>query len=585
MKVLAQRAWLVFTATLVGCSGGGSNVTRPGVVVVPLPGASASPSAAPSAAMPAGTARVTLSFLLGSPGTAASRQKRSYISSKTKSVGIYVTSVNGGPPVPMIAATIANVGTGAKDCTTTNATITCTLAVAVPAGKVGLNIRTFPTMLAQGPPLSIGNVVVAVVPNQIVDAPVALLPVVAVAIIATTPSSIPGNQPGIVTLNVSAKDYAGDVIGGTDPYYIPITISTTDTTGHVVASPAFPATITAPGQTITLTYDGKGSAGFFVYNFGVASDSIVDGVAPVAGAVTLVQNGEFVYVSSLDSNAVYVYPAGPAQSNIALRVLSGPNTTIAKPIAVAVDKNGALYVVNYHRDITVFAPGANGNVAPIFTFATGTAHPESILLVGGLNPVVTGPATETDGTTTRVLFYDNIYDPAPLGGGFQSAEPTLSGVNSVAISPVDGQMCVQQTPLYSNPTTICDDVPVDGHNYGIAQNVSYGIAFRSDGLLVASQMTGYLKPFPSMSIYTLPARTPGYTTFLTPTYMLMGSTTNLSNPYQIAFDKAGNMYVANAGQGSGDGRVTIFAPTATGDTPPLRTIGGFNTSTGVAVGL
>lgn len=563
---------------IAGC-GGGVTSSLPTVGRSPAPAASS-----PASSAPAGTARITLSFALGALGSGAARRTRSYVSPKTKSVGIYVTSVNGATPLPSIPATIADVGSGATNCTTSGTTITCNLAVTLPAGSVGLNVRTFPTTAAQGPPLSIGNLSVTVIANQAVDAPVVLLPVVAVALTSLSTASIPGNQAGTITLNVSAKDYAGDTIGGTDPYYLPIVISTTDTSGHISAAPALPASITAPGQSITLTYDGKGSAALFTYNSAVAPDAIVSGIAPVTGALTLVQNGEYVYVSSQSTNSVSVYAAGPAGANTPVRVISGTNTTLAKPVAIAVDTNGALYVVNYQRDVTVFAPGANGNVAPTFVFGGGSGHPESISLVGGLQPVTTGPQTASDPTTTRVQYYNDIYQAAPLGGGAIRVGGQAAGLVAFSQSPQTGQYCIQQTPVNSNPATICDNLPADGTTFGIPQFQSYALAFRADGLLAVSQLPGYNKPLSSVATYTLPTRNANYTTYVTATTTLSGNSTQLSMPYQIAFDAAGYMYVANAGQATGDGRLTVFAPNADGDTAPVRIITGFTTSTGVAVG-
>ena len=568
----------LFGFAIAGCGGAGTSSLPPAAAPT---SAVASP---PSAGTPVGTARISLSFGLGTTSSTAARQTRSYVSPKTKSVGVYVTSVNGTAPVPAIPAIVADVGSGATNCTTSGSTITCNLAVSLPTGSVVLNVRTFPTAAAQGPPLSIGSVGVSILANQAVDAPIVFSPVVAVAITSLSSTSIPGNQPGTVTLSVSAKDYAGDTIVGTDPYYRPIVISTSDTSGHVTAAPALPASITAPGQSITLNYDGKGAASFFAYTSAVAPDTVVNGVPPVGGTLTFVQNGEYVYVSSQIANSITAYAAGPAGANTPVRVIAGANTTLAQPVAIAVDKNGALYVVNYQRDVTVFAPGANGNVAPVFTFGGGAGHPESIALISGLQPVTTGPLTAGDPTTTRVQYYNDIYQAAPLGGELIRVGGQAAGIVAFSQSPQNGQFCIQQTPVSSNPATICDNLPVDGSTFGVPQFQSYGLAFRADGLLAVSQLPGFNKPLSSVATYTLPTRSPNYTTYLTATTTLSGPSTQLSQPYQIAFDAAGFMYVANAGQATGDGRVTVFAPNANGDTPPVRVLTGFSVSTGVAVG-
>ncbi|MDQ2680505.1 MAG: hypothetical protein M3Y21_05715, partial [Candidatus Eremiobacteraeota bacterium] len=391
-----------------------------------------------------------------------------------------------------------------------------------------------------------------------------------------------GDRPGIATLTISAKDTVGDVIGGTDPYYLPITISTTDTSGHVTASPALPAKITAPGQSITLSYDGKSAAKFFPIDSAVAGDSIVNPVSTNAGALALTQSaGEYVYVSTQSDNAVYVYAAGPAGSNTLARKISGPATTIANPVMLAVDTNGALYVVNYQRDVTVYAPGADGNAAPIMTFAGGAGHPESIELVGGQNPVTTGRSNVADAGTTTAQYYNDIYQAAPAGGGFISSSSPQSGLSAYSKSPANGQVCWAVNPAYDNPWTQCFDVPVDGKAMYIPQYATSDLKFRSDGFLVDLQTSrGHV------ATYAVPTSNPNWPNnlWLTPTYDLGGPSTQLSEPHQVAFDKAGNMYIANYGSGTGQGSMTVYAPNATGDTAPLRTIGGFTYLTGVAVG-
>ncbi|MDQ6930697.1 MAG: hypothetical protein M3126_08545, partial [Candidatus Eremiobacteraeota bacterium] len=63
-----------------------------------------------------------------------------------------------------------------------------------------------------------------------------------------------------------------------------------------------------------------------------------------------------------------------------------------------------------------------------------------------------------------------------------------------------------------------------------------------------------------------------------------GPATGLAAPHQIDFDKAGYMYVANYGFSSYGGTIGIFAPNATGNTAPVRTITGINAAAGVAIG-
>src|ERR1700726_1782641 len=168
---------LALAALLGSCSGGNTTPPRVGPVSNPPPSATPTATATPGGPAtggPTGTARVTLSFSIAAT-SGSTRRPRSYVSAKTRSVRIAVASVNGSPPGQPIPATVADVGSGASNCTVAGGTITCVLAVALPVGAVGLNARTYPTTGAQGPPLSIGNAVVTVVANTAVDAPIVFL--------------------------------------------------------------------------------------------------------------------------------------------------------------------------------------------------------------------------------------------------------------------------------------------------------------------------------------------------------------------------------------------------------------------------
>jgi hypothetical protein len=64
----------------------------------------------------------------------------------------------------------------------------------------------------------------------------------------------------------------------------------------------------------------------------------------------------------------------PGAGGAMLRQVSGALTLLAQPVGVAYDSTGNLYVANSgNSTITVYGPGANGNVAPIRTITTGTS--------------------------------------------------------------------------------------------------------------------------------------------------------------------------------------------------------------------
>jgi hypothetical protein len=91
---------------------------------------------------------------------------------------------------------------------------------------------------------------------------------------------------------------------------------------------------------------------------------------PAGVAVDVTQN---VIVLDALLNAIHVYQPRPGTTFIGspLRTIQGANTALDRPISVAVDDQGTIYVVNLRHNsgdqgfISVFAPGANGDVAPV----------------------------------------------------------------------------------------------------------------------------------------------------------------------------------------------------------------------------
>jgi hypothetical protein len=84
-----------------------------------------------------------------------------------------------------------------------------------------------------------------------------------------------------------------------------------------------------------------------------------------------------IYVASIDGNlgTIWVFAAG-SNGNIApIQTITGSATQLNWPTGVAVDSQGFIYAVNENSSyqgpssVTVYAPGANGNVAPVRTIA------------------------------------------------------------------------------------------------------------------------------------------------------------------------------------------------------------------------
>jgi hypothetical protein len=306
-------------------------------------------------------------------------------------------------------------------------------------------------------------------------------------------------------------------------------------------------------------------------------------------------------------NVVFVYDIG-ADGSITgpSRTLSGPATTLDRPRAIAVDKLGTLYVVNYHRDITVYAPGAGGNTAPVTTFGAGT-YPEFIGNNGSYGIGIGGAVPKTDGgqgfdQSRETINLVNIYNAsAPPGFGIVSNLPFIvANSSSFASSPDSGAAgagiseltCFGETPLYSGGSVTCYGAPLgtmttNGNTYLTAAfsyalpEIPGGITFRADGLLAVASDGAYMTPA-AIHTYALPGSVPQ--TYPTPMYSISGSNTGLLYPTGIAFDSLGNIYVDDYGMASGNGTVKQWPKNTNGNVAPARTVGGLNFNFSIAVG-
>jgi hypothetical protein len=147
-----------------------------------------------------------------------------------------------------------------------------------------------------------------------------------------------------------------------------------------------------------ITFDGKGEyivsdrcsppkcSGNYageILTFDANTDGSVSPLRSLAGAKTRLSGPNriafdpvhnMIYAANLYTSTITAYPAG-SSGNVAPTIfIHGNKTHLWNPDAIAIDKAGYLYVGNEPlvpgpppASILVFAPGANGNVAPVQT--------------------------------------------------------------------------------------------------------------------------------------------------------------------------------------------------------------------------
>lgn len=84
------------------------------------------------------------------------------------------------------------------------------------------------------------------------------------------------------------------------------------------------------------------------------------------GNAIAIDGADNIYAANANGNSITVY-APNADGNVApTRMIAGPLTQLNAPRGVAVDAAGDIFVANSEvASVLVFGPGANGNVAPI----------------------------------------------------------------------------------------------------------------------------------------------------------------------------------------------------------------------------
>ena len=112
-----------------------------------------------------------------------------------------------------------------------------------------------------------------------------------------------------------------------------------------------------------------------------------------------------IYAVDFGGNAINICAAG---TSTLLGTISGSNTQLNCPIAVEIDAQGRIYVTNDNVEtITVYAPGARGNVAPI---AVISGISTNMTYIDGFGITSAGGLVVAD-KTNKVLRFAPLFTP------------------------------------------------------------------------------------------------------------------------------------------------------------------------------
>jgi sugar lactone lactonase YvrE len=246
----------------------------------------------------------------------------------------------------------------------------------------------------------------------------------------------------------------------------------------------------------------------------------------------------------LPAPSITVYAANAAGNAAPIRTITGPATRLGSPSALAVADDGTLYVANSEvpaddlGSVTVHAAEATGNAAPLRTLVgPGLAEPRALALDRA----------------------DRLY--VLLGSPFRSEIKVYPGGAGEGTQPA--RAFKLPTPyfflqLVGNPNGIAVDA---------RSRLYVADKFSANGMNAYGPDLGAIRVFRA-----------GTVNDSTPLRAINGSLTRLNGPTAVAVDRSGNIYVANY-WGTGPGSVTVYEPEADEDARPLRMLAG--TATGI----
>ncbi len=195
-----------------------------------------------------------------------------------------------------------------------------------------------------------------------------------------------------------------------------------------------------------------------------------------------------------------VYPAGSSGNAAPSATISGDNTYLYEPTAIAIDSTGKIYVTESFDAVVVFPNGSTGN-----------ATPSAII-----DSRISGSVTDLDNPVAVAV--DNLGNTYLANNGSENGRSDTVSVY-----------------LPGSNSNVVPSATITGSNTGL--DFPFGIAIDS----VASKIY-VANNTPSVTIY--PVATNSNTA---PSATISGSNTGLTDPTGVALDSGGNIYVADIG--------------------------------------
>jgi hypothetical protein len=210
----------------------------------------------------------------------------------------------------------------------------------------------------------------------------------------------------------------------------------------------------------------------------------------------------------------------------------------------------------------------DGRTLPI-RFWIGTGIPGNIA-VGAATPSV-----NTGGTDLITATVQDLHG-APVTGA--AVAWSVTGLADATLTQTSGQTGADGTTTTTfQAGTTAGTAMVTATSTGLSAMVSVTVNAAAATQFYVANLLGGPDFTGSITVYTV-----GASDNISPTNTIAGANTGLSDPFGIARDAAGQLYVAN---NFGNSSITVYAPGAMGNASPVTTIAGPHTGLNRAVGI
>jgi hypothetical protein len=477
-----------------------------------------------------GTAQITIRVPSAAQTSSSARRPR-YVSAATKSL---VISAGGS------VVTVANITPTSPGCTPAsgNTPLTCVVNADLTGGTVTVGFSAFDQPGGLGNKLSTASMSATITPGAVNPLAVTMNGVVTHLSVDFNYNNVQGTAvqaiPQLINVLVNAQDGSGNTIIGPGVYVdgqgnpVTITLSQDTTFGEVDLDAFSTSTITAPGTPVTVRYNGHSPSTGIACRRGSVNDPL-----PANQGIIVVPGTARGINATIPNVATGTNPLQIAN-------ISGVFNTRNISVANATSNTVTAYFPYFGS--TIFPTVANGmDEVPLHVLAgasTGLNVPQGVTFDNaGILYVAGSSMASMEG-----------YDAA--SGGLHVICPGLVTPNE-APDFADGTL-VQGFGNAPDPagniTVACQTCAGAGNAFAAVDTFAPGA-----GGAMLRQVTGAL--------------------------------TLLAQPFGVAYDSAGNLYVAN----SGNSTITVYAPSANGNVAPIRTItagaSGLNQPKGLALDL